>query len=88
MTPLIAERSKQLKSTVWSRVKPMRELKEQCPEILELSAKADIVACVFSELASLEDPTITTREQVQERVKSIEFLIAQMNESVQALMAD
>ncbi len=87
MTPLLTERSKQLKSTVWSRVQPMRELKAQCPELLELSAKADIVASVFSELASLKDPTVTSREQVQEKVKSVEFLVAQMNESLRSLMA-
>ncbi len=87
MTNLLAQRSAQLKSAVWSRIKPMRELQEQCPEILELSAKADIIASVFCEIASLKDTDIASREAVRNKVKSVEFLVDEMNETFQSLMA-
>ncbi|MDC0303004.1 hypothetical protein OAL13_00105 [bacterium] len=65
----------------------MRQLTNECPEVLELSAQTDTFASVFSALASLQDPAISSREQVQQKAQEAAMLLSQINETFASLMA-
>jgi len=66
----------------------MKTLREEVPEIFELSAKSDIIASAFSDIASLKDLTLTSREDIRARARSIVPLVNEMNAAFASLVSE